>query len=318
MSLPTADNIVFNLTLFNDQNTSIPAEIYLSRDQAFISNTENYYLRLINAQISTTEIPLFTYKNDMFVEIESAGISTKLLVTFPVLFNSVPNNIVFLQQFLNGVNNTLALCHNDVGAPGNPPLLIYDKEEIKLVVDQNYDPDVQFISFNDILINKMPSMMTTYNNTTELYQLIYGQFGTNVYDSYPGGINYPIYIMSSNALGYAALQEFLSMVVVSRSMSVNKQQINNNSISGRILGIIDVIPLVFEDVTKSAVKLYNQDYPVYCDLLSNGKLSEVDFKIYLIDANYNLQDLTIQPRTSVTCRFEFVNKKIVKNYYPSG
>ena len=160
--------------------------------------------------------------------------------------------------------------------------------------------------------------MSIYNESNNDFQIVYGNFGNNMYDSYPGGVDYPVYVSRTNVTGYNAMQEYLNIAITSNSTSVNKQQINNNSIAGRILGIVDVVALTLDDITKTTIKLYNQDFPIYCDLLSNGKLSEIDFKLYLVDNNFTLVPLYIQPSTSATCRFEFVNKKIVKNFYPSA
>jgi hypothetical protein len=316
MSVPYADNIVFNFTLYNRENNSVPAELYISRDQAFIDNIENYYIRLIGAEFSTSQIPLFIYKNDMFVEIVNDGVSSRVQVQFANLFSTVINYVVFVQQFMNGVNAALREAHVNSSSPGNPPLFIYDDEEMKLIVDQQYDPNIQSIGFNDILIDKFPSFLATYNSTSNMYYMLYGQYGNNLYNSWPGGINYPIYVLRANVTQYTTLQEFLNVVVSCNSIPINKQQLNNLSITTRTLGILDVIPLYFDDVTKYTIKSYNQETPTYNDLLSRGKLSDIDFKFYLIDSNYQLVPLFIPPKTSVTCRIEFVNKKIIKNYYP--
>lgn len=312
MSIPTADNVVFNLSLYNDKEFSIPAEIYLSRDQPFINNIENYYIRLLSAEISTAEIPFFDYKSDMFLDING----TNVLVTFDILFSDVPNSVVFLTQFLNGVNRALQTAHITSGAPGNPPLFIYEAEQVKLVVDQVYTPGVDTISMNEILIGKFPTFMTKYNPVGNIYTLQYGQFGNNVFNTYPGGINYPVYVISANSTLYPTLPEFTSLAVTTSSIPINRQQITAVGVSTRTLGILDIIPLTFDDVTKYTIKFYNQEYPQYNDLLSRGKLSEIDFKIYLVDINFNLRPLYIPPKTTAACRIEFVNKEIVKNFYP--
>lgn len=316
MSVPYADNIIFNFTLYNREENSIPAELYINRDQAYIDNIENYYIRLIGAQFSTSQIPLFIYKNDMYVEIVNDGVSSKILVQFDNLFPGVVNYVVFIQQFLNGVNTALREAHTNTAAPGNPPLFIYENEEMQLVVDQEYNPNFQSIGFNDILIDKFPTFLATENATNQIYYMLYGQYGNNLYNSLPGGINYPVYVLKANVKGYNNLPEFHNVIVSCSSVPINKQQLNNLSISTRTLGILDIIPLEFDDVTKSTIKSYNQVQPTYNDLLSRGKLSEIDFKFYLVDSNYQLVPLFIPPKSSATCRIEFVNKKIVKNFYP--
>lgn len=311
MSIPNADNIVFNLSLYNNEVNSIPAEIYINRDQPFVNNIEDYYLRLISAEISTAEIPLFVYKNDMFLTINNSTV----MVNFDILFNDEPKAVVFLTQFLKGVNEALSLAHNTSSAPGNPPLFIYENNEIKLVIDQQYTPGVDTISMNEILIGKFPTFMTKYLN--QQYFIQYQQFGNNLYNSLPGGINYPVYVIPANVNQYVTLQEFDNIVITSNSIPINKQQVTSRGISTRTLGILDLVPLLFDDVTKFTVKYYKQDFPVYIDLLSRGRLSEIDFKLFLVDSNYELVPLYIAPKTSVVCRIEFVNKKIVKNYYPT-
>lgn len=316
MSVPYADNIVFNFSLYNNEPDSIPAELYISRDQAYIDKLEDYYVRLIGAEFSTAQIPLFIYKDDMTVEINNAGNISRVVVQFPQLFSTVPKYVVFVQQFLEGVNQALATAHTNSLAPGNPPLFVYDDGEMKLLVDQSYNPNLQYIGFNDNLINKFPSFMATYSFPENMYFMLYKQYGNNLFNSYPGGVNYPVYILRANVTGYAALQEFFNVLVTCSSVPINKQQLNNLSINTSTLGILDVIPLDFDDVTKSIVKSYFQQTPQYIDILSRGKLSEIDFKFYLLDENYRIIPLFLPPKTTATVRFEFVNKKIVKNYYP--
>ena len=316
MSVPYADNIVFNLTLYNKENVTIPAELYISRDQAFVNNLENYYVRLIGANVATDEIPLFIYKNDMFVEIVNDGVASRSLVNFEIPFSTQPNYIIFLQQFLNGVNNALKSSHINSGSPGNAPFFIYENEEMKLVVDQQYDINIQSIGLGEKLISKFPSFMLNHDKNSDMYYLQYGQLGNNSYATYPGGINYPVYVMRANVLGYSSVQEFTNIIVSCNSIPINKQQLNNLTISTLTLGILDVIPITLENITASTVISYTQGYPNYIDILSKGRLSEIDFKFYIVDLNYNLIPLTIIPKASATCRIEFVNKEIVKNYYP--
>jgi hypothetical protein len=310
MSIPTADNIVFNLTLYNpDPVESIQAEKYISRDQLFVKNIENYYLRLMSAEISTSEIPLFIYNNDMYVEINNV----RVLVNFSNPYND--NFVYFVQQFLNGVNTALTTAHTTSGAPGNPPLIIYE-DRFKILIDQLYTPGTDYIAFNSILIDKFPSIDSYYNSFNDMFNINYDNYGNNLFNSYPGGVNYPIYLIVSPSEGFYTLSEILNIVVTSNSIPINKQQITSLGISTRTLGILDIIPIDLDDVTRFTVKNYRQDFPSYVDLLSRGQLSEIDFKIYTVDKNFVLRPLTIAPKTSVNCRFEFVNKEIIKNYYP--
>lgn len=314
MSVPYADNIVFNLSLYNNENTSIPAELYISRDQAFVNNLENYYVRLIGAVFSTGHIPLFSYKNDMTVTIINSGTPSTVNVSFPPLYGDVV--VVYLQQFLLGINNALKTAHINSGSPGNPPLFIYEADQMKLVVDQAYNPTLQIIGFNEVLINKFPSFMATYDTASDTYYMLYGNYGNTMFSSLPGGINYPVYVLPANVTGYSSLQEYLNVLVTCNSIPLNKQQTTSPTVATNTLGIIDTIPLTFDDVTKNAVKVYTQASPNYIDILSRGKLSEIDFKLYLVDSNYKLQPMFLNPKTSATCRLEFVNKQIVKNFYP--
>lgn len=311
MSIPTADNIVFNLTLYNpDPVDSIQAEKYVSRDQLFVKNIENYYLRLISAEISTAEIPLFIYNRDMYVEINNS----RVLVNFSNPYNN--NFVYFVQQFLNGVNTALATAHTSSGAPGNAPLIIYE-DRFKFIIDQSYTPGVDYIAFNSILIDKFPAFDSYYNSFNDMFILNYGNFGNNIFASYPGGISYPIFLLVSPTEGFYTLSEILNIVVTSNSIPINKQQITSLESATRTLGILDIIPIDISDVSVSTVKNYRQDFPNYVDLLSRGQISEIDFKLFTVDKNFVLRPLTIAPKTSVTCRIEFINKQIVKNFYPT-
>jgi hypothetical protein len=311
MSIPTADNIVFNLTLYNDDPIeSIQAEKYISRDQLFVKNTEDYYLRLISAEISTSEIPLFIYNNDMSVNING----TSVQVTFFDPYND--RNVYFVQQFLNGVNKALNLAHLASGAPGNPPIVIYD-DRFRILIDQAYTPGTDTIAFNPILIDKFPTIESFYSVTNDLFYINYANYGTNMFSSYPGGVTYPIYLINSASEGYYSLSEILNLVVTCNSIPINKQQITGIEGNSRTLGILDIIPIGIDDVTKFTVKNYKQDFPNYIDIINRGQLSEIDFKLYTVDKNFVLNPLFLAPKTSATCRIEFVNKQIVKNFYPA-
>ncbi len=315
MSVPYADNIVFNLTLTNKEpNDNIPAEIYVSRDQAFVNNIENYYIRLLGASIATDDIPLFIYEDDMYVEIVNLGFPYRTQVVFPVIFTTIPKYVIFLQQFINGVNEALRTVHALSLSPGNPPFFIYENEEFKLIVDQLYTD--QSIGLNTKLIAKLPFFIITHTDGTDMYYLTYGNFGNNSYTTYPGGINYPVYVIPSNVKGFNALQEFNNIIVACNSIPVNRQQLNNLTIATNTLGILDIIPIGLDDITKYTIKTYTQTTPTYNDLLSKGKISEIDFKIYVLSAENRIRPLSIIPGASITCRIEFVNKEIVKNFYP--
>lgn len=310
MSIPTADNIIFNLTLYNDDPVnSIQAEKYISRDQLFVKNTEDYYLRLISAEISTSTIPLFIYNNDMRVGIKGTIVN----VTFFNPYND--NKVFYVQQFLNGVNNAFNIAHINSDAPGNPPIMIYD-DRFRLLIDQSYTPGVDTISFNSILGDKFPTIPSYYNVSNDLFYVEYGNYGNNMFSSYPGGISYPIYLINSASEGYYTLSEIFNIVVTSNSIPINKQQITSIGGNTRTLGILDIIPIGIDDISKFTVKFYRQDFPSYVDLLNRGQLSEIDFKLYTVDKNFVLSPLLIAPKTSITCRIEFVNKQIVKNFYP--
>lgn len=312
MSIPTADNIVFNLTLYNpDPVQSIQAEKYISRDQLFVKNIEDYYIRLVSAEISTSEIPLFIYNNDMFVEINNINV----LVTFSDPYND--KKVFFVQQFLNGVNTALNTAHVTSDAPGNAPIIIYD-DRFRILIDQSYTPGTDYIAFNNILIDKFPTIDSFYYAPRDLFFINYNNYGNNLFNTYPGGINYPIYLINSSSEGFYSLSEILNIVVTSNSIPINKQQITSLGISARTLGILDIIPITLNDVTAYTIKNYRQDFPSYIDLLSRGQLSEIDFKLYTVDKNFVLTPLFIAPKASITCRIEFVSKKIVKNFYPSG
>lgn len=317
MSIPYADNIVFNLTYYNDNDFSAPAEIYLNRDQAFIDNIENYYIRLLGAEISTSEIPLFTYRNDMSVRIVNSTVVSDVAVSFDTLYATFPNDVVFIQQFLNGVNAALKEAHNNTAAPGNPPLFVFLDNRMRLIIDQAYDPNIVSIGVNPKLSDKLLSFMSSYDGISEYYYLLYGQFGINLFNTFPGGINYPVYVINAGSDGFSTLLEYTSLVITTSSIPINKQQLSTPGISTRTLGILDIIPLSIDDINKYSTRTWTPGNPTFNDLLSRGKLSEMDFKIFMIDKNFITTPLLLLPKTSATCRIEFVNKEIVKNYYPS-
>lgn len=316
MSVPYADNIIFNLTLFNQERYSIPVENYINRDQAFINNCEDYYLTLVGAEIPTAEIPLFKYNNDMTVRIDYNGISAIIPVTFQVLYPTVPNDVIFVQQFINGINQAFRTAHITAFAPGNAPVLVYQDEEMRILIDQQYTPNLVNIGFNTVLADKLLTFVTTYDGLSDYYFLVYGDFGINTFNTYQGSVNYPVYVLYADTKGYNQLQEFFGVVVTSSSIPINKQQIGTTGISTRTLGILDFIPISIEDITSNVVKVWTPNHPTYVDILNKGKLSEVDFKMFLIDKNFRVQELLMLPGASVTCRIGFVNKHIVKNFYP--
>lgn len=318
MSYPSADNIIYNFSLFNDQNDVIAAERYISRDQPFVTKTEDYYTRLIGVSISAISIPLFYYNDDMQVVIDNNGIISVVPVSFEVLFQNEPKAIVFIQQFLNGVNAALQTAHSNTGAPGNAPKFIYNDEFIQLIVDQLYLPQQQIILFNGILVNKFPSLFSKYDTASGYTAIKYGNFGANSYPNYPGGTTYACYVMKCGSKGYQTLQQYYNLLVVSNSMSVNKQLISNSSSNAQSLGIIGVVPIEYDNLINGTPIQHVQEYPTYNDILNQGKLNEIDFKLYLADQNYAITPLFLTPGASITCRIEFINKQLVKNFYPKS
>lgn len=318
MSVPYADNIIYNLSLYNDSpNTYQPAEKYVSRSQAFIDNVEDYYVRLIGADISTYTIPFFVYENDMTLTITNASTSITSLVSFP---NS-EYGIFFVNQFLEGVNTALTRSHTLSSAPGNAPLLIYDSDDrFKLVIDQLYDPTQNIIIFNENLSQKIPQLwyVTIRDNVNDQHQIIYKNIGNNMFNSYPGGISYPVYVMSSNALGYYSLQDFYSVLITTNTIPINRQVINNINNGAQTFGIIAVVSINFDSLVRQGILNFTQDTPIYSDLLDRGPLSNIDFKLYLSGKNFKITPLLLAPRSSITCRYQFTKKSLVKNYFPQG
>lgn len=315
MSIPTADNIVYNLTIYNSTNDFIQAERYISRDQPFIEHTEKYYLRLLGVSISSLNIPLFNYDNDMVISIDNGGIIRSSQLTFEKLF-FVENEVIFIDQFLLGVNNSLQVAHVSSFAPGNPPKFIYDNETVTLIVDRLYDPLSQHIIFNRKLSIMFPALYCKLVAGSTSVSLKYGDFGNTLYDSYPGGTTYPCYVIPSMVKYFKTLQEFDNIIVTTASIPINKQNISNPGNITQTLGILDIISLSYDNVVNNTPIMYTQFSPSYIDFLNRGSLSEIDFKVFLVDKNYKLTSLMIAPGESVTCRFEFINKELVKAYYP--
>lgn len=316
MSIPDADNIVYNFSLYNNTNDNISAERYISRDQPFINETEKYYARIIGLNVTSLSIPLFFYERDMYITIDNAGFEKTALVEFEPLFELSPNDVIFIQQFLNGVNKTLKSLHFQTFSPGNPPKFIYENEVVTLIVDQLYDPLQNIIYLNEKLGNMFPALYSKNLRTQDRVIALYGDYGNTMYNSYPGGISYPCYAIKSGVTGYKTLQEFFNILVSTNSMPINKQNISNQANTTQTFGILDIIPIDYEDVINGSPINYTQQVPSYNDFLNRGSLSEIDFKLYLVDKNYRVSPLFLAPGESVTCRFEFISKELVKNYYP--
>lgn len=322
MSLPNADNIAFNLRLFNDTNNPIIAERYQSRDQPYISNIENYYVRLASATISKSAIPLFIYHNEFILYMTNGLNSLSQTIVFenyyPSFYQSNQLSIVWIQQFLDGINSSLTSLHNALGNPGNAPIMIYDTDDkIKLVIDVLYDNVVNIIAFNYQLAEKLSALSTYYESTTNYYPVKYQRTGINYFSTgISDSITYPCVVMTAQVEGFAYLQSFYKILLTSSSLPINRQYVTTRQNLNSSFPIIDYIPIRFDQLTTNANIVYQQLQPKYIDLNSQGSISEIDFKLYTVDSHFDVTPLQIEPGDTVDIELEFINKKLVKNFYP--
>ncbi len=321
MSLPNADNIVFNYTFNNESDNVVSAEYYTSRSQVIVNHVEDYYVRLMSAVVPMSEIPLFNYKNNMIVGMYNAttNLYHEVVVQFQDLYNEMGINqsIVYEQQFYNGVNAAMRTCHIAVGNPGAPPVFIIRSKTSYLVFDAIYNKLAHTVFLNDNLTQRLLSYMISYDPSRRMSVLEYGDYVGNYYaGGFGGGITYDCYVMEPQGRASEALQEYLKIIVTCTSMKINKQYVNNSTGESLSFGVIDTIPIPFDNLLSAVSINYSQDFPSYNDLVANGPLSEIDFKLYLVGKDYRIYPLLLAPRESITMQFEFINKKLVKNYYP--
>ena len=322
MSVAYANNIYINTTLYNNTDLPIVAEKYQNRDQPYINKLEDYFVRLVSATISTSQIPLFKYYRNYEITLTNGDDTKTRIVIFEDYYHvwTVPSAhviIVWLNQFIDGLNETLRLLTIDLGSPFNPPKFIYQDNKFKLVVDAVCNMSNNKIMLNYTLANKLIQMSTKYVSSTNLYSLVYSNNGINYFPSgISADINYPVIVQEAISFGYQSLQEYNKILVVSNNITINKQLITVELNTNAALSILDTIPIDFDSLTEINTLKYEQKYPNYTDILSSGPLSEIDFQLYVVDSNYKIEKLFLEPGTSAELKIEFINKQMVKNFYP--
>lgn len=323
MSNPDAENVIFNLNKSNLTDATISSKYFQTRNQNILNKIEDYYVRIIDAKIPTTEIPFFIMKPNFYSV--TIGDHRVFLIPPTGATPQFDGYIYYYQSFLDSLNQALYQAHNANGyVAASPPFVFYDNdsEYLKIAIDYQYltlngGAKVN-IFFNKFLLYKLPGFWNTFqlfSSNGQDYLINYEILATNYFASgLSDSINYPCIVMPSQDKYISDLLEFQNILITTQTIPISEQPVSSQDGVNRTLKILATIPVQFNNITKSRYITYDQIYPKWLNTVGFGALKIIDIELFFVGDDFQTYPMTMLPSENISIRIQFNKKNLVQNY----
>lgn len=315
-------NIYYNAYYVNNNLTdNVVAEYNSYRNQPFLSNPSEYYMRIDRFNSSDLLLPI------MIIDDTSLSVTINNSRAYvPIINNSsLPSSYGFIYDiavFVEMVNQAFVSAHIASGVAGNAPILYYQDGVFSLLIDQQYQINGVEIWFNTLLGQKLSSFTLYYqsytNNLTngKVFRFTYYATPTNLLASF-GSLAYSLYKIDQPYPSAFLLNEISRLIVTTSQMPTVREYITGLSASNVLvtLGILFAVPITDSFEATSQVIDYVPEQIKLIDMPTTEPLNIIDYKIYFQTDDGRLIPVYIEPKKSFNISFAFVHKSINDNAY---
>lgn len=315
MSNPNATNVYYNGVTENNTDNLSAARIYETRHQNLVDNIYDYFIRVEEAKIPISTVPLFIMEENTYsITIND---SRAYLHLPPNTIISGKNNtyIYNIQEFINSVNQAFITANGLALLEFNAPSLFYDYdlERFRLAIDYEYTQNNVTIFMNSKLMYKLAGFDNTFFSFNDPegkdYRVNYYLLADNYFEpSFTNSINYPSIVMASQTKFAYDLFEVQSIIIISHSLPINKEYIGEGSGLNTTLPILAKIPILFDVEHKSRYLYYKESIPTWHDTNTQGPLNLIDIEINFLTDNFKMYPIYLQPSDRLSVRLQLIKK----------
>ncbi len=344
--IATDDHIYYNITIFNDDTVSIPAEFNETRRSVLLENPNDYYLSIVKFSVPGTGIPIFSFKfqdgvtpltSVYSVTLEYAGVAVqKYVVYLPVIPPTPPQNsgyspytVYSYQKFLDMINIAFQAALTQLqGAPANypgtfAPFMRYN--ESTFTVDLLI-PTEMVTNGVDVWMNQpLYSFFNCYNIDTFAYNQPNGEdikfvnqnlHGTNLYtDTSVVGPPAATYYINAGEFDCLPLwNDFQKIVLTSSDLPIRSTSISNLNQDGvnkfqPIVTDLDPSIVLGPDFRTDIQYAPSAEYRLI-DMLATTQLDKVNLNFLWESKDQILLPIYIPPQRTATATLMFRRKGV--------
>lgn len=334
------EDVYVNITIHNNSDGVINAEFAETRRQPLFNKQSDYKMSIVRMDMPSTNVPYFTYDNDMSVTLRhdaSNTIARENLQLIKTYFNSEiasQSTIWSTGQMLQMINNALFDAYDaldvNVGDTLRAPWFEYDSESKRFVLyaDLAYedtDPNRVEVWVNSNLYDRLfPSfdVVTMGENLPDGMDVRFrfiksqGYYNVVTYANPPPVPTPPLYpdnyvfriVQDFDTTGN--WYDFYKIVVLSRDMNIRKEFVSTLGSEGNTNQLAVVTDFTYDFPTNNADRITYVPTAEYrwMDLLNNTPLDKLSFQLFYQTESTSLIPVKLKPQQTVNLKVLFRKK----------